>query len=107
MERSQTVLPLKVFLYMAAGRAILAPRRGDVEEVLTDGLTARLVAPGDGDGAARALQLLLDDGGLRAGLAENALSASVQYTWAGRARRIVEFLEACASPGLGDRGSRV
>ncbi len=98
LERSRTVLPLKVFLYMAAGRAILAPRRADIEEVLTDGVTARLVPPDDDRAASRALRELLDDGGLRDRLSRQALADAEQYTWANRARRIVEFFAAL--PGM-------
>jgi glycosyltransferase involved in cell wall biosynthesis len=100
MERSRTVLPIKTFLYLAAGRAILAPRRADFEEVLTDGVTARLVALGDVRAAARALRALLADDALRDRLGRNALDASAQYTWAHRAQSIVGFLRTIQVPEL-------
>jgi glycosyltransferase involved in cell wall biosynthesis len=89
----RTVLPMKIFLYLAAGRAILAPRLPDVEEVLTDGLTARLVSPANPGEAAAALRALLADADLRRHLGASALAASIAYTWEARARRIVPFLE--------------
>jgi glycosyltransferase involved in cell wall biosynthesis len=89
----RTVLPLKVFTYLAAGRAILAPRLPEFEEVLNDGETARLVPPDDTDAAARGVRELLTDAVLRERLARNALEAAASYTWETRARRIVDFLE--------------
>jgi glycosyltransferase involved in cell wall biosynthesis len=97
----RTVLPMKIFLYLAAGRAILAPRLPDVEEVLTDGVTARLVPPDDVAGAADALRALLTNAVFRNRIAAAALAESARYTWEARARRILPFLEAQAasSPG--------
>ncbi|HKT81753.1 MAG TPA: glycosyltransferase [Vicinamibacterales bacterium] len=88
-----TVLPMKVFMYMAAGRPILAGRLPDIEEVLTDGETARLVPADDRREASMALVALFADQQLRARLSCDALDASRHHTWAARARRIVDFLE--------------
>ena len=88
----RTVLPMKVFMYLAAGRAIFAPRLPDVEEVLTDGETARLAAPDDRAAAAAAFADLLGDSALQDRLAANALVASARYTWSARADRIIGFL---------------
>jgi glycosyltransferase involved in cell wall biosynthesis len=60
--------------------------------VLTDGLTARLVAPDDVAGAAAALRGLLRDAALCARLSAAARDAGARYTWHRRATRIVEFL---------------
>jgi glycosyltransferase involved in cell wall biosynthesis len=50
-----------VFEYMAAGRPIVASRVGLAAEVLDDGETARLVAPGDAEALARAIGAFVDD----------------------------------------------
>lgn len=50
-----------VFEYMAAGRPIVASRVGLASEVLEDGVNARLVAPGDAEGLAAAIERMLDD----------------------------------------------
>jgi glycosyltransferase involved in cell wall biosynthesis len=88
----RTVLPMKVFAYLAAGRPILAPRLPDLEEVLTDGITAVLVPPGDVRAAAAALSEVLADRARAARLGEAAKAASVQFTWAARAEKIAAFL---------------
>ncbi len=89
----RTVLPMKLFSYLAAGRPILAPRLPDVEEVLRDGDTALLVDPGDPLSAAAAVRRLLGDPPLQARLSHAAREASRRYTWAARARVIVEALD--------------
>jgi glycosyltransferase involved in cell wall biosynthesis len=86
-----TVLPMKIFGYLAAGRPILAPRLPDLEEILLDDVNACLVPP-DAAEAAAALDELLTDRSRQDRLAENALAASRQYTWTARARRILNFL---------------
>jgi len=84
----RTVLPMKVFSYMAAGRPILAPALPDLEEVLTHDETAVLVPPGDTKIAARALADLLGDPRRAGRLAAAALEASRAFTWEARARTI-------------------
>ncbi|HXI22065.1 MAG TPA: glycosyltransferase family 4 protein, partial [Gemmatimonadales bacterium] len=46
-RHGNTVLPLKLFLYLAAGRALVAPRAPDTAELLQDDVNAALVPPGD------------------------------------------------------------
>jgi glycosyltransferase involved in cell wall biosynthesis len=93
-KHGRTVLPMKVFSYLAAGRPILAPRLPDLEEVLVDGKTARFVPPGEYRVAAAALRTLLADRMLQDRLAANARDAAAPHTWQARAGRIVDFLEA-------------
>lgn len=89
-----TVLPMKLFQYLAAGRAILAPRTPDLVELLEDGRNARLVEAGDVRGAARALAQLLDDAALRERLGVGARVTSHDLTWDARANKILRFLDA-------------
>jgi len=88
----RTGLPIKLFGYMAAGRPILAPRLADIEEVLTDGVTARLVPPDDDDAAAASLAALLADASLCGHLSRAAREASGAFTWSARGRRVHDFL---------------
>ena len=89
----RTVLPMKVFSYMAAGRPILAPALPDLEEVLTHDQTAVLVPPDDAGLAARALRDLLGDPARAGRLAAAALDASREFTWEARARKISSALQ--------------
>ncbi|HYM32598.1 MAG TPA: glycosyltransferase, partial [Candidatus Cybelea sp.] len=84
--------PLKVFEYMALGRAIVAPATPNIREVLSDGVDAVLFDPAEPDGFRSALARLCDDGELRArvGRAAAASVRSRDFTWAGNARRVVE-----------------
>lgn len=87
--------PLKMFEYMALGKAIIAPATANIREVLTadaDGL----LFDADADGAfVRALDALVEDEALRSRLgaaARNRLVAR-DYTWAGNARRVETIAE--------------
>lgn len=87
-----TVLPMKLYGYLAAGRAVLAPATPDVQELLVDGDNAVLVPPSDLEQAARALGALLADDGRRARLAARAKETGRGLTWDARAERIEAFI---------------
>ena len=90
--------PLKLFEYMAAGRAIVASDLPAIREVLTDGETARLVPPGDPDALAAAMRSLVDDPATARRLAANAFARAADYTWARRAERLEAlFAEVAAA----------
>jgi glycosyltransferase involved in cell wall biosynthesis len=80
--------PLKLFEYMAAGRAIVASDLPSIREVLTHEGSALLVEPGDAGAIAAAIARLLADGALAARLAREAHARSAEYTWARRAERL-------------------
>jgi glycosyltransferase involved in cell wall biosynthesis len=85
--------PLKIFDYMAAGRAIVAPDQPNIREILTNGETALLFDPADPDAVWRAVLRLAGDVTLRArlGAAARAEIERRRYTWAGNAARLVEW----------------
>jgi glycosyltransferase involved in cell wall biosynthesis len=90
--------PLKLFEYMAAGKAIVASNLPAIREVLTDERTALLVTPGDPDALAAGLRRLAGDPGLRGQLADAALAAVAEYSWDRRAERLEAlFTEVLAS----------
>jgi glycosyltransferase involved in cell wall biosynthesis len=91
-RHGDTVLPMKLFSYLAVGRPILARGTEDIREVLRDGDNAILVPPADVDAAVASLGQLIDDPALRERLASNARRDSKAYTWDARAERIDRFL---------------
>jgi glycosyltransferase involved in cell wall biosynthesis len=87
--------PLKVFEYMAAGRAIVASNLPVLREVLEDGKTAHLCDPNDLTAWVEALERLRDDTVLRARLGDDAHRAFlVRHTWRSRADRVLDGLTA-------------
>ena len=88
--------PLKVFEYMAAGRAIIAPDQPNLREVLEDGRTALLFDPADPDALTRCVLRLAADPALRARLGAAAREDVLRrdLTWAGNARRVVALFAA-------------
>jgi len=86
--------PLKLFEYMAAGRAIVASGLPAFAEVLADGETALLVPHDDAAALAAAIRRLRDDPVLREQLGTRAhAEALARYTWAARAAAIKTFVE--------------
>jgi len=83
--------PLKLFEYMAAGKAIVAPDQPNIREVLVDGETALLFDPNEPDAMWKAIRQLGADAVLRARLGAAARSeiGRRDYTWRGNARRVV------------------
>lgn len=93
LERHRNcVLPLKLFLYLAAGRPILAPASPDTAELLTHEETALLVPPGAPALAAAALDRLLGEPGLADRIGAEARRLSGRLSWDSRAERIDHFL---------------
>ena len=90
--------PLKLFEYMATGKAILASDLPAIGEVLTDGVNALLLAPGDAAALAAGMRQLKDDAGLRERLGRAARQAVGEYSWDRRAERLdMLFAEVLAS----------
>ena len=80
--------PLKLFEYMAAGKAIVASRLPSLGEVLTDEVNALLVTPGDPEALAAGISRLVNDPALRARLGGAARDAVAEYSWDRRAERL-------------------
>jgi glycosyltransferase involved in cell wall biosynthesis len=80
---------MKMFEYMAAGRAILTSDLPVLHEVL-DEETAVFCAPEDPEAWEKTLGELLADENLRQKLGRCASNAVIQYTWQERARRSLE-----------------
>lgn len=85
--------PTKLFEYMALGKPIVASRLAQIGEILEDGVTARLVTPGNVTELADGISDVLDspDRGGRLGRAAR-LEAESCHTWDHRARTVLDRL---------------
>lgn len=89
--------PLKVYEYLAAEVAVVASAVGELPEVLGDGAHGLLVAPGDVDALANALDQLARRPELRARLAASGRAAAVaEHSWQ---RRCAQLLALLPQPG--------
>jgi len=74
--------PLKVYEYMAAGRAVVASRIGSLAELIEDGMNGLLSPPGDVDALAAAILRLKADAALRQRIGAAARKMVIEnYTW--------------------------
>lgn len=87
--------PLKLFEYLAQGKAIVGPDQPNITEILSADHNAVLFDPAAPDGLALAVKRLCEDNVLRAKVAKNAqLSIEEQHlTWHANARRVVGLFE--------------
>ena len=93
--------PLKLFEYLALGKAIVAPRQPNIEEVLTDGDNALLFDGGQTGALEDALTRLCADQALRQKLSAGAAAsiARLRLTWHSNALRVAH-MGAQLSQGL-------
>jgi glycosyltransferase involved in cell wall biosynthesis len=83
--------PTKIFEYMAMGKGIVASRLGQIGEVLTDGVSALLVEPGDVDELSAALVRLAESPALRQHLGAAARQAAIErHTWKRNAQNVLD-----------------
>ncbi|MGH6878502.1 MAG: glycosyltransferase family 4 protein, partial [Rhizomicrobium sp.] len=82
--------PLKLFEYMAAGKAIVAPDQPNIREVLEDRVSCLLFPPDNSEAMVDAILALAGDKALRdrLGGAARALVSSRGYTWRHNADRV-------------------
>lgn len=94
---AQFMSPMKMFEYMAAGRAIIASDLPVLREVLSDDI-AVLCSPGDIDSWGCALSRLTREEAYRRELSANARCAAEQYEW--RQRVDVVLRSGCGKQEL-------
>jgi glycosyltransferase involved in cell wall biosynthesis len=87
--------PLKIFDYMAASCAIVAPDQPNIREILVHDLTSLLFDPAVPGAMWTAVERLILDAPLRArlGQAARAELERQNYTWAGNASRLTGWAE--------------
>ena len=82
--------PLKLYEYMAAGRAIAASAIGEIPDILDHGCTGLLVRPGDPNDLAAKIRTLREDASLRRRLGREARrEAFDKHGWTGRVEQIL------------------
>ncbi len=88
--------PLKLFEYLALGKAVVGPRQPNLEEVLTHGDNAVLFDPQQPGGLEAALTALCQDRALRDRIAAGSGSsiARLGLTWRSNAARVVRMATA-------------
>jgi glycosyltransferase involved in cell wall biosynthesis len=98
--------PLKVVEYMASGRPVVCSDLPVLREVLVDGETALLCAPGRLEEWAAALERLRDDPALREQLGARARETFLRrHTWEQRAAAVLRGLDpSTASPADAEAG---
>ncbi|RJG01892.1 glycosyltransferase family 4 protein [Noviherbaspirillum sedimenti] len=87
--------PLKLFEYLALGKAIVGPAQPNLMEILKDNHNAILFDPAHASGLAEAISRLCRSNTLRAQLAENARQtiSDQELTWNGNAIRVEKMFE--------------
>ncbi|MBA3033128.1 MAG: glycosyltransferase family 4 protein [Gammaproteobacteria bacterium] len=85
--------PLKLFEYLALGKAVIAPRQPNIEEILADDDNALLFDASEPGAFECALTRLCGDAALRARLAVAAAATidRLDLTWLGNANRVTEL----------------
>jgi glycosyltransferase involved in cell wall biosynthesis len=88
-----TTSPIKLFEFLAAGKAIIAPDLPNLRIILTKG-NCLFFEPGNFHDLAEKIKLLIDNQPLREKLARQARADAKKYTWNRRAERIMKFIQA-------------
>jgi glycosyltransferase involved in cell wall biosynthesis len=87
--------PTKLFEYMAAGKAIVASRLGQIGEVLEHERSALLVEPGSPDAIVRAIVRLMKDVDLRKRLGSQARDDAIRHhSWERNAERLIDAYQS-------------
>jgi glycosyltransferase involved in cell wall biosynthesis len=98
--------PLKVVEWMAAGRAIVAPRYGSLTDLIDHEVEGLLFPPRDEDALLAAVLQLVDDAERRRTLGAAARKRAVaSLTWRANAQRVIETCRAAAARRAESRGT--
>jgi len=85
--------PMKLFEYMASGRAIIASNLPSIREILETERNAILVEPDSPELLAKGIKRIISDPALDKKISDEAYNDSKLYTWLNRARSIVSFIK--------------
>lgn len=100
LPREMWFSPLKLYEYMACGKAIVASRSGQTAEVIQDGANGLLVTPGDSCELSQAILRLLNHRRERLKFGANARKCAVSsHSWDRYVQRL-ERVYSAVSPGI-------
>lgn len=85
--------PLKVIEALASARAVVAPRIGQLRELIEHGKTGLLYRPGDAQDCRRALTVLLEDPALRAAMGHAARASVAGRGWERLVQRVIALAQ--------------
>jgi glycosyltransferase involved in cell wall biosynthesis len=91
--------PLKLYEYMACGRAVVASAVGEIPELVRDGEVGLLCAPDDPSSLAAVLLRLCEDAELRLRLGECARREALRHDWLANATRVVKLVAQLRNGG--------
>jgi glycosyltransferase involved in cell wall biosynthesis len=87
--------PVKLFEYMAMGKAVVAPKLGPIEDVIKDRENGILFKKSEVGELAKAIKLLIDDKILRLRVGERARQSVRQnHTWTKNAQKVLSSIRA-------------
>jgi glycosyltransferase involved in cell wall biosynthesis len=94
--------PLKLFEYMAASLAIIAPNQNNIQEVLKDGSNALLFNIGDQGMLMEHIRALIHNPQLRSELGQAAYQTIIdnKHTWLDNARTIIKLANTSIKPNI-------
>lgn len=84
--------PLKLYEYLAMGRAVVASDIGQTAELLSGSKAAHLVPPGDATALTAALRALCADPARRDAMSAAAAAVGARHDWTRNALRVVEII---------------
>jgi glycosyltransferase involved in cell wall biosynthesis len=92
--------PMKLVEYMALARCIVAPDQPNIRELVSDGASARLFAPGDHQGMVGLISELMSAPEVRATLGRNAYQTVIErdLIWRANAARALGLLGGKGDP---------
>jgi glycosyltransferase involved in cell wall biosynthesis len=87
--------PMKLLEYMSMERAVIAPRQRNIQDIVEDGVTGLLFAPGNTAQLQAALRRLVQDPALRVRLGKAARrKVELDRNWTNNAAAALAALEA-------------
>ena len=103
MRQDMWFSPLKVFEFMASGKALVASSVGQIVDLIQHGRNGLLVPPGDAESLASALDTLIENTSLRLQLGKQAREDAVRkHSW----EHYLDHLESILCKAVDERSSR-